>query len=153
MSQTAATAVVSTARAMLGTPWRHQARLPGVAIDCAGLLICTARTLGLVPPDWDINAYSRHPDGTLANLCAEHMQPIAAIELGAVLVIAIERDPQHIGIVGDYRHGGWSLIHASSQAQPPSVVETRLMFARNLTLRGIYRLRGVACPAQPAQQT
>ena len=144
----AGTDVVATARGMLDTPWRHQGRLPGVALDCAGLLICTARALGLVAPDWDINAYARHPDGTLATLCAEHMTPITEIELGAILVVAIERDPQHIGIVGDYRHGGWSLVHASSQAQPPRVVETRLMFARNLVLRGIYRLPGIAAVGQ-----
>ncbi len=140
--------VVATARSMLDTPWMHQARLPGAGLDCAGLLICTARALELVAQDWDINAYTRHPDGTLADLCAEHMEQIVELELGAVLVVAIEQDPQHIGIVGDYRHGGWSLIHASSNSQPPRVVETRLMFARNMTLRGVYRLRGVAAQGQ-----
>lgn len=140
--------VVATARSMLDTPWMHQARLPGVGLDCAGLLICTARALELVAPDWDINAYTRHPDGTLGDLCASHMEPITELELGAVLVVAVERDPQHIGIVGDYRHGGWSLVHASSHAQPPRVVETRLMYARNLVLRGIYRLRGISAVGQ-----
>lgn len=142
-----ASQVVATARGMLGTTWMHQARLPGVAVDCAGLVICTARALGLVPTEWDIADYPRHPDGTLAGLCAAHMQPIDALELGAVLVLAIERDPQHLGIVGDYTHGGWSLIHASSAAG--RVVETRLLFARGATLRGIYRLPGVMPQAGP----
>lgn len=135
--------VVACARAMLGTPWQHQARLPGVALDCAGLVICVARQLGLVGPDWDVNAYAREPNGLMGDVCAQHMQAIDAIEPGAVLVVAIERDPQHLGIVAEYRHGGWALIHASSSAQPPRVVETRLMFARNMTLRGIFRLPGV----------
>ena len=140
-----ASQVVATARGMLGTTWMHQARLPRTALDCAGLVICTARALGLVPAGWNIADYPRHPDGTLAGLCAAHMQPIHAIELGAVLVLAIERDPQHLGIVGDYAHGGWSLIHASSAAG--RVVETRLLFARGAALRGIYRLPGVMPPA------
>jgi cell wall-associated NlpC family hydrolase len=138
---TAASAVVATARAMLGTPWMHQARLPGTALDCAGLVICTARALGLIPPGWEIADYPRSPDGTLCALCAAHMRPIAAPELGAVVLVGIERDPQHLGILGDYRHGGWSVIHASSAAG--RVVETRLMWARNFSQAGLYRLPGV----------
>jgi cell wall-associated NlpC family hydrolase len=133
--------VIAAARGMLGTPWMHQARLPGAALDCAGLVICTARALGLIPPSWEIADYPRSPDGTLAALCAAHMQLIGAPELGAVIVVAVERDPQHLGIVADYRHGGWSVIHASSHAR--RVVETRLMWASNFALRGIYRLPGV----------
>lgn len=140
--------VVATARAMRETPWMHQGRKPGMALDCAGLVISVARALAVVPDGWDIADYPRQPDGTLASLCAAHMQPIGAIELGAVLVLAIERDPQHLGIVGDYVHGGWSLIHASSAAG--RVVETRLLFARGATLRGVYRLPGVA-PAPAAE--
>lgn len=142
MSDVRAADVVAAARAELGTPWMHQGRLPGVALDCAGLVIVTARRLGLVPNDWDLNGYARLPDGSLMARCAEHMQPIDQIELGAVLVLAVHRDPQHLGIVGDYRHGGWSLIHAASQAK--RVIETRLMFAAGCELRGIYRLPGVA---------
>ena len=70
------------------------------------------------------------------------MQRIDAFEEGAVLSLAIERDPQHMGIVALYRHGGWSIVHAASAAG--RVVETRLMFARNMTLRGIFRMPGVA---------
>lgn len=95
----------------------------------------------MVPADWDVADYPRLPDGSLAEQCLQHMQPVSAIELGAVLVLAIERDPQHLGIVGDYRHGGWSLIHASSSAG--RVVETRLMFARSMRLLGVFRLPGV----------
>lgn len=133
--------VVTAARTMIGTPWIHQGRLPGVALDCAGLVICSARTLGLLPDGWDIADYGRNPDGTLVDHCDAHMQPIGELELGAVIVVAIQRDPQHLGIVADYLHGGWSIVHASSTAG--RVIETRLMWARNQQLRGIYRLRGV----------
>lgn len=143
MSVTAAD-VVAQARTHVGTPWVHQGRLPGVALDCAGLLIVVARELGLVPEDLDVNGYSRWPDGTLLAWCDQHMQRIDQIELGAVLALATQEQPQHLGIVGDYLHGGWSLIHACNAAHPPRVIETRLMFARNLQLRGIYRFPGVA---------
>ena len=142
MTAVTAQQVVAAARAELGTAWMHQGRLPGVALDCAGLVIVTARRLGLVPPGWDINGYARVPDGSMAGVCAEYMQPIGEIELGAVLLLAVHQDPQHLAIVGDYRHGGWSLIHAASRAG--RVIETRLMFAAGCQLRGVFRLPGVA---------
>ena len=78
----------------------------------------------------------------MSRVCQQHMTALQGLELGAVLVMQTDKEPQHMGIVGDYRHGGWSLIHASSSAG--RAVETRLMFARNQVLRGIYRLPGVA---------
>jgi len=135
--------VVAAARGELGTPWMHQARLPGVALDCAGLVIITAKRLRLVPAEWDITDYGRLPDGTLLATCDQHMQRIGVIELGAVLVLSITGQPQHMGIVGDYRHGGWSLVHAASNACPGRVIETRLMFHRAQQLQAIYRLPGV----------
>jgi cell wall-associated NlpC family hydrolase len=140
MSATAAD-VVGAARGHLGTPWQHQGRLPGVALDCAGLIICVARQLGLVAPDWDVNGYARMPDGTMLDWCDQHMQRAPEIELGAVLVLKIVSQPQHLGIVGDYRHGGWSLIHGA--ANEGRVIETRLMFRRTLRLVRAYRLPGV----------
>ena len=141
---TTAADVVAAARAELGTPWMHQARLPGVALDCAGLVIVTARRLGLVPADFDIGGYGRQPDGTLLAVCDQHMQRLSDLELGAVVVVSITGEPQHMGIVGDYRHGGWSLVHAASNARPGRVIETRLMFHRAQQLQAIYRLPGVS---------
>lgn len=136
--------VVAEARKWLGTPWVHQHRAKGQAVDCAGLIICVARDLGLLPADFDLNGYSRMPDGTLLAVCDEHMDRIerSAMQPGDVLVMATEHDPQHMGILGDYRHGGLSLIHAASKAG--RVIETRLMFAGNQKFRGAYALRGVA---------
>ena len=133
--------VVAAARGHLETKWAHQGRLPGAALDCAGLVIVVARQLGLVAPDFDVNGYSRTPDGTMLRWCDETMQRMETLELGAVLTLATAQEPQHMGIVGDYRHGGWSVIHAASNAR--RVIETRLMFAQNFVLRGIYRLPGV----------
>lgn len=133
--------VVAQARTHLGTRWMHQARLPGVALDCAGLVIVVARELGLVAADFDVNGYDRAPDGTMLDWCDEYMTRLELTELGAVLVLQKSNEPQHLGIVGDYRHGSDSIIHACSQAG--EVIETRLMFARNMILRGVYRMPGV----------
>lgn len=136
--------VVAAAREQLGTPWMHQARLSHVALDCVGLVIIVARQLELIPADWDIADYGRQPDGTLLQRCNQHMEKIGELELGAVIVVSITGEPQHMGIVGDYRHGGWSIIHAASNARPGRVIETRLMWHRTQQLRAIYRLPGVS---------
>ena len=133
--------VVEAARSHLGTPWMHQGRLPGVALDCAGLVIVVARQLCLIPQDWDINGYERTPDGTMLHWCDTMMTRADEPAPGRVIVLTIRGDPQHLGIVGNYRHGGLSVIHAASQAG--KVVETRLMFARNFVLRGVYTMPGV----------
>ena len=134
--------VVQAARGHMDTPWVHQGRTPGVALDCAGLVICVARQLGLVPADMDVNGYTRAPDGSMLAWCEAHMTRIPDLELGAVIVVVCDQQPQHMGIVADYRHGGWALAHATNAAG--RVVETRLMFARNLRLVAIYRMPGVA---------
>jgi hypothetical protein len=53
--------ILAAARSWLGTPWRHQGRLKGVAVDCGGLIIGVGKELGLL--DFDIRAYGRIPDG------------------------------------------------------------------------------------------
>lgn len=135
--------VVAEARNLLGAPWIHQHRAGMLGVDCAGLIVCVARALGLVAPDFDINGYSRRPDGSLLGVCDAHMDRIDrhAMQPGDVLVLAVESDPQHMGILGDYRHGGLSLIHAASKTG--RVIETRLMFARNQKFCCAYALRGV----------
>lgn len=35
--------VVAAARSMVGTPHAHGGRLPGVGLDCGGLIVCTAQ--------------------------------------------------------------------------------------------------------------
>ena len=133
--------VAAAARSMLGTPWMHQGRIPGVALDCAGLVICVARQLGIVAADFDVAGYGRAPDGTMLQICQSLLIEADQYEVGCVLALEIYKDPQHLGIVGEYRHGGLSLIHGASKAG--RVIETRLMFANNQRLRGVYKFPGV----------
>ena len=139
---TTAADIVAVARAQIGTRWVHQGRLPGVALDCVGLVVHVGRATGLVAPDFDVNGYSRAPDGDMLNQAGLHLVRIDGPELGAVIVLATEVEPQHVGIVADYRHGGWSIVHASN-AGVARVVETRLMFTRAMALRGYFRFPGI----------
>jgi len=135
--------IVAEARTWLGTPWQHQQRMKGVAVDCAGLVIGVARALGLVETDFDVGGYMRQPDGSMLPLLCSYMDPVpsSAMAPGDVIAFAIAADPQHVGILGDYRHGGLSVIHAASR--PGLVVETRLMFHRRMRFAAAFRFRGV----------
>lgn len=137
--------VVAQARTWLGTPFHHQARLLGVGVDCVGLVIGVARTLNLVAPDFDVTAYPRVPDGTsFMHLVNLHMRPIQRQDMqpGDVVAVRFDSDPQHLGILGNYSHGGLSIIHAASRSS--KVIETRLMFNRQM-----YFVQAFALPGMP----
>ena len=138
--------VVRVARSYIGTSFHHMGRLPGVGLDCAGVLVCVARELGLVVPEFDVPAYTPAPDGRSMLLwCNEHMEPIAreAMRPGDVILLIADEFPQHLAILGDYAHGGHSIIHAAGNARPPRVLETRLMYSASLRFVAAFTLPGV----------
>lgn len=127
--------VVAEARSWLDTPYLHQHRAKGHGVDCAGLVIGVARNLELVTEDFDVNGYERTPDGEqLLALCDRFMSRIRMTELkpGHVLVYSFEKSPQHLGVVGDYLHGGLSLIQALGTADGKGrVIEWNISRPRN----------------------
>ncbi len=126
--------IVRIARSYIGTPFHHAARAPGIGLDCAGVLICVARELGLVDLNFDVPAYVQSPDGSMLKWFSLYMTQVKYGEMqsGDAVVFITDVIPQHLGVLGDYRHGGFSIIHAASNAHPPRVIETRLMFSRHL---------------------
>lgn len=131
---------VEIARSYIGTPFHHQARKKGVGVDCVGLLICIARDLGYIDEKWDITGYSRNPDGVtllenmhkgFIEISKEEMQP------GDFVLVSFSNYPQHVGVIGDYVHGGLSIIHSSSRHG--KVIETRLMFNSSMKFEGAFR--------------
>lgn len=121
-------AIVDCARGYIGTPFHHQGRRKGVGIDCLGLLVEVARELALVSrtgellADCDELNYSHQPDTQkMIRILSEQLYPIpvAGIDAGDIILLNIDRSPQHMGIVSDI-----GLIHAYAQAR--KVVEHRL---------------------------
>lgn len=51
--------IIAYARTLIGTPFDHQGRLPGVAIDCGGVLVAIASHFSL--PHNDFINYQRQP--------------------------------------------------------------------------------------------
>lgn len=136
--------VVAEARSWVGTPWVHQHRAKGHAVDCAGLIIGVARALGLVPADFDVGGYGTAPDGRLLAMCQAHMRPVTrdAMQPGDVVVVAVKSDPQHMGILAPYPGGRLAMIHATSTGAR-GVVESRLVFTPVLQFRAAFALPGV----------
>lgn len=115
---------VAIARQAIGARWEHQGRSDD-KMDCAGLVIKVAGELGLI--DWDITDYERQAsDERMLQLCRQHLIEIPRSQLqpGDVVVLAYGTN-RHIGIVGDYKYGGLSLIHAQA-TYPRRVGENRL---------------------------
>lgn len=140
-------AIVAEARSYLGTPFVHQGRVRGHGVDCVGLPICIARTFGMVAPGLDVTGYPRSPDGrTLLATADKYMTRIERSEMtvGDVLVLRFDALPQHMGIVGDYLHGGLSLIHALGTPDGKGrVVEHHLNDATMKRYVAAYRLPGI----------
>lgn len=121
------------ARSYLGTPFVHQGRKPGVGLDCAGLIIAVARELGLVAPTFDVSNYAQQPDQrSIVEACDSHLVKVNKREArpSDVIVIAWDRWPQHLGIMGTYRlaPAHRTLIHAFMRQgeKDARVVEHRL---------------------------
>jgi NlpC/P60 family putative phage cell wall peptidase len=147
--------VVAAARSWIGTPFHHQAELKGVGCDCGGLLRGVCIELELFPADYrslpeaqPFVGYARSPDGeSMVKCCETFMRPIERSQMqpGDVVLVRWDVDPQHVAILGDYRHGGLSIIHAlGTRDGRGGVIETRLMFSRAMAFVAAYALRGVA---------
>jgi hypothetical protein len=137
--------IVAIAREVTGVRWQHQARIGGLALDCAGVPVHVARRLGI--PFDDVVGYGRLPqpdemraalNNNLVRVAKKDMQP------GDVAWIRFEQLPQHFAIVGDYLHGGLSLIHAYNGAGLNKVVEHRLDDQWLARIVGVWRFPGVS---------
>lgn len=100
--------IILAARECLDTPFRHQGRLPGFALDCAGVAVHVARRVGCEPDE--PAAYGRLPHGGLLEHWL-HRQPFLvradAPQAGDLLLMRFAAEPQHLAI-----HAGATIVHA-----------------------------------------
>lgn len=151
--------VVAEARKWVGTKFMHQQSQRGVGTDCVGLIRGVSLELGLradlTPAEIDrANVYlSGYPlyahSGIFRKACNEFLVPIskASIQIGdLVLMSFVNGEPQHLGIVCDYPHGGFSVVHALGPQAPNKVIEHRLddrWFGRIVEAYSFRAFRGV----------
>lgn len=125
--------LVDIAREWLGTPFLHQGRRKHIGCDCIGLMLGVMDEAGIwvdgvSPLKLDVPDYTMQPDGKrLKAALVRYLQPVPIDKMvpGHIALMRFEREPQHVGIIGDYqRDNALSLIHCYQQAG--KVVEHRL---------------------------
>lgn len=110
--------VVLEAREWLGTPFKHQGALKGVACDCIGLIKAIGMQHGLM--EYDPNSaealsyanYSMMPDSRRMREALSRWFvsiPVAEAQIADFYFMAWGREPQHVALITD--HG---IIHSYS---------------------------------------
>lgn len=113
--------IVKYARSWLGTKWRHEGRGelgqgdPRSGIDCAGLLVVTAKEFGL--PYSDIRGYGRNPEPVFLQAIEENTDQgyIDGPLHGAIGIFSDTINACHTGI---FSHVGDELTVIHSEAWP-----------------------------------
>ncbi len=156
--------IVQEARSWIDTPFQHQGRMKGQAVDCLGLLVGIAKQLDLRSKDgselakWDCVTYGHYPDGdNLQRELSRHLQPILSykislgdekadidnIRLSAadIGLFCIDGMAQHLAVFAIAPDGYLTIIHSYAPAR--KVVEHRLDSYWCAKLVAAYRIYGV----------
>lgn len=131
--------ILSAARQCIGTPFRHQGRLVGFGLDCAGVAIHVARQIGA--GHLDVTGYGRSPSNGLLEKSLDSQPCLERVALscrsaGDLLLMRFASDPQHIAVCA-----GDTVIHAYEAAGRCG--EHRLSSLWQARIVRVYRFRGV----------
>lgn len=122
-------AIVAEARTWLRTPYHHHARIKGIGVDCAQILLAVyCDALGLVKP-LDVGVYStqwhlhRSEELYLQWLAHAGAEPVQAPAPGDICMFRFGRTFSHSGIyVGDglvvHAYAEWGVIESGIAEEP-----------------------------------
>ena len=130
--------IIEAARSYVGTPFHHGGRLPGVGLDCIGVIVCAARAAGV--PHHDVLAYPLRPNGQLTIELSAQLDRVADAEPGDVLQMSFGGEPHHVAI-----YTGDTIIHAYATVR--RCVEQPMVQAWWDRVRWIYRFKELTCLA------
>jgi cell wall-associated NlpC family hydrolase len=126
---------VATVESYVGTPFHHQGRLPGVGLDCAGVVVCALREAGVEVED--ITGYSRLPmQGLFLTMVKKQCDQVTFDDLqdGDLCMFRFRSEPQHLAV---YKNG--QIIHALQDAK--KVITQDLDSLWKARLVGCWRVR------------
>lgn len=133
--------LVVAARRYIGAPFRHRGRGPHY-YDCAGLLLRSFKAIGA--PMQDLKHYGREPfrDGLREIVRLNLGLPIPREQMapGDVVLMHWHTHPHHLALIGDYVHGGLSLIHTHDSVGRVEEVRLDATLAKQIT--EVYRWHG-----------
>lgn len=136
--------IVAAAMSEERTPFRHQGRVSGLALDCAGLYVRVCELLGV--ECIDTVGYPRNPyDGKLeAELNAQPCLvkiPVAEAREGDLLAMRISKAPQHIAFHAGFIGGHPYIVHSSEEVG--YVCHHRIDSLWRHRITGAYRFKDV----------
>lgn len=102
--------IIAAARECLGTPFRHQGRLLGVGLDCAGVAAHVCGRLGFEPVD--AVGYARTPAHGLLESTLDRQPFLVHVvdgerQPGDFLLMRFRGEPQHVAVLAEE-----TIIHA-----------------------------------------
>ncbi len=102
--------IIAAARECLTTPFRHQGRIVGRGLDCAGVCVHVAHRIGA---DYqDVSGYGRSPANGQLEAALDAQPCLIALadkqdrQPGDLLLMRFDEDPQHLAI-----YTGATIIH------------------------------------------
>lgn len=133
--------IVAAARDCIGTRFHHQGRLPGVGLDCVGLLVHAMHAAGIEFPD--NTTYARYPEnGMLVRELDQRLVHIPREEAQPGDVVAFTwgqyQDTQHVGILTEVTPS-WRMVHA--HASQRRTVEHELGDYWTQRIGAVYRIK------------
>lgn len=130
--------IIAAARACLDTPFVHQGRIPGRALDCAGLVVAVANAVGAEVVD--VPGYGRTPSNGMLEDALERQPAMRRVDdrqPGDILLMRFSGEPQHLAILA-----GETLIH--SYANVGKVCEHRFSDVWRARVVRVYRFKEMA---------
>lgn len=92
--------IAEVAESLVGTPFRHQGRRPGVGLDCVGVVYAACRGAGVQVEDF--RSYLRMPSAdVLDQEMGKRFRRIepAAASAGDIIVIGGKSGGRHVGVI------------------------------------------------------
>lgn len=129
--------IIAAARECLGTPFMHQGRILGRALDCAGVAVHAAKRVGQDVEE--PNGYSRLPNNAMLEYWLDRqpfLEKAAVPQAGDILLMRFTGEPQHIAVFT-----GENIIHAYQGSG--KVVEHVLDAKWRNRIVSAYRFRGI----------
>lgn len=137
------TNIVNFARKQIDTPWHHQGRVAGVALDCLGLVLISYKSVGIELKSQD--GYAKFPPTEiLKKMLEEQFTKIheSKVKEGDLVLISILGAPIHFGIISQISSMNITHIIHAYQASPISkTVETIVNDTWRRRFVGFYTMR------------
>lgn len=130
--------IIEAARECLDTPFMHQGRLVGQALDCAGVAVHVFDRVGCEVDQ--PAAYGRLPNNAMLEYWADRQPFLVRAtdpQPGDILLMRFTGEPQHVAI-----YTGENLIHAYEAIG--RVVEHRLDDKWRRRIVRVYRFKGLS---------